>query len=136
MHLGKGAEKDGGRQNPALLSDTFEAIIGAYFLDSNLMNLRFFVKKIFQPVADYLMSSDNDLVNTKAKFQQWALEKIEKIPKYESKKCGGSDDKPIFLSEVFVADIKYGEGEGGSKKDAEKLAAENALAKLKQQELI
>ena len=32
MLLGKGAEKDGGRNNPALLSDTFEAIIGAYFL--------------------------------------------------------------------------------------------------------
>ena len=100
------------------------------------MNLRSFVKKIFQPVADYLMSSDNDLVDTKAKFQQWALEKIEKIPKYESNKCGGSDDKPIFLSEVFVADRKYGEGEGSSKKDAEKRAAENALAKLKQAGLI
>ncbi|NET27667.1 putative dsRNA-binding protein, partial [Okeania sp. SIO1I7] len=48
----------------------------------------------------------------------------------------GSDDKPIFLSEVFVDNIKYGQGEGCSKKKAEKLAAENALAKLKQEGLI
>ncbi len=101
MRLGKGAEKDGDRQNPALLSDIFEAIIGAYFIDSNLMNLRSFVKKIFQPVADYLMSLDNDLVDTKAKFQQWALEKIEQIPKYESNKCGGSDNKPNFYLEYL-----------------------------------
>ncbi|NES06541.1 MAG: ribonuclease III [Okeania sp. SIO2F4] len=136
MRLGKGAKKDGGRQNPALLSDIFEAIIGAYFIDSNLMNLRSFVNKIFQPVADYLMSLDNDLVDTKAKFQQWALEKIEQIPKYESNKCGGSDNKPNFLSRVFVANRMYGEGKSRSKKYPEKLAAENALAKLKQEGLI
>ncbi|NEP38723.1 MAG: hypothetical protein F6K25_19045 [Okeania sp. SIO2G4] len=58
------------------------------------------------------------------------------MPRYESNKCGGLDDKPIFLSQVFVDNTKYAQGEGGSKKDAEKLAAENALAKLKQEGLI
>ncbi|MDY7002925.1 MAG: ribonuclease III [Cyanobacteriota bacterium] len=122
MRLGRGAEKDGGRQNPALLSDTFEAIIAAFFLDSTLTKVRPFVKKIFQPVADEIIftDSENDLVDTKAKFQQWALEEIKKIPKYESNKCGGSDDRPIFLSEVFVDNIKYGQGEGCSKKKGRK----------------
>ena len=94
------------------------------------------MKKLFQPVADEIIFPDNDLVDTKAKFQQWALEEIKKIPRYESNKCGGSDDQPIFLSQVFVDNIKYAQGEGRSKKDAEKQAAENALAKLKQEELI
>ncbi|NES78231.1 MULTISPECIES: ribonuclease III family protein [unclassified Okeania] len=79
MRLGKGAEKDGGRQNPALLSDTFEAIIGAFFLDSTLTKVRPFVNKLFQPVADEIIFSDNDLVDTQAKFQQWALEEIKKF---------------------------------------------------------
>ncbi|NEQ75233.1 MAG: ribonuclease III [Okeania sp. SIO2C9] len=136
MRLGRGAEKDEGRQNPALLSDTFEAIIGAFFLDSNLTKVCPFVNNIFQPVADEIIFSENDLVDTKAKFQQRALGEIKKIPRYESNKCGGSDDKPIFLSEVLVDNIKYAQGEGDSKKDAEKLAAENALAKLKQEGLI
>ncbi|NEP84239.1 MAG: ribonuclease III family protein, partial [Okeania sp. SIO3B3] len=113
MRLGRGAEKDGGRENPALLSDTFKAIIGAFFLDSTLTKVRPFVKKLFQPVADEIIFPDNDLVDTKAKFKQWALEEIQKIPRYESNKCGGSEDKPIFLSEVFVDNIKYGQGKGG-----------------------
>ncbi|NER01843.1 MAG: ribonuclease III, partial [Okeania sp. SIO3C4] len=113
MRLGRGAEKDGGRENPALLSDTFKAIIGAFFLDSTFTKVRPFVKKLFQPVADEIIFPDNDLVDTKAKFKQWALEEIQKIPRYESNKCGGSEDKPIFLSEVFVDNIKYGQGKGG-----------------------
>ena len=55
MRLGKGAEKDGGRKNPALLSDTFEAIIGAYFLDSNLTKVKPFIKRLFEPVADNII---------------------------------------------------------------------------------
>jgi ribonuclease-3 len=55
MRLGKGAEQDKGRQNPSLLCDTFEAIIGAYYLDSTITPVRAFVKKLFIPVADSMV---------------------------------------------------------------------------------
>ncbi len=137
MRLGKGAEKDGGRQNPALLSDTFEAIIGAYFLDSNLTKVRPFVKRLFQPVADDIIFPDseensppNDLVDTKGKFQQWALAKFGENPKYESNDGEGPDHAKIFTAEVRVRGKLYGVGKGHRKQEAEKRAAEKALKKV------
>ena len=137
MRLGRGAEKDGGRQNPALLSDTFEAIIGAFFLDSNLTKVRPFVKKIFQPVADEIIFPDsesdaqtNDLVDTKGKFQQWALAKFGENPKYESNNGEGPDHAKIFTAEVRVRGKLYGVGKGHRKQEAEKRAAEKALKKV------
>ncbi|MEB3342498.1 ribonuclease III [Okeania sp.] len=137
MRLGKGAEKDGGRQNPALLSDTFEAIIGAYFLDSTLTKLRPFVKRLFQPVADDIIFPDsednlspNDLVDTKGKFQQWALAKFGENPQYESNNGEGLDHAKIFTAEVRVKGKLYGVGKGHRKQEAEKRAAEKALKKV------
>ncbi|MGB3509891.1 MAG: ribonuclease III [Microcoleaceae cyanobacterium] len=137
MRLGRGAEKDGGRQNPALLSDTFEAIIGAYFLDSNLTKVRPFVKKLFQPVADDIIFPDSesdsqtdDLVDTKGKFQQWALEKFGENPKYESDKGEGPDHAKIFTAKVRVKGKLYGDGKGNRKQEAEKRAAEKALKEV------
>ena len=137
MRLGKGAEKDRGRQNPALLSDTFEAIIGAYFLDSNLTKVRPFVKRLFQPVADDIIFPDseensppNDLVDTKGKFQQWALAKFGENPKYESNDGEGPDHAKIFTAEVRVRGKLYGVGKGHRKQEAEKRAAEKALKKV------
>ncbi|NEQ75235.1 MAG: ribonuclease III, partial [Okeania sp. SIO2C9] len=137
MRLGRGAEKDGGRQNPALLSDTFEAIIGAFFLDSTLTKVRPFVKKLFQPVADEIIFPDsesdvqtNDLVDTKGKFQQWALAKFGENPKYESNNGEGPDHAKIFTAEVRVKGKLYGVGKGHRKQEAEKRAAEKALRKV------
>ena len=137
MRLGKGAEKDRGRQNPALLSDTFEAIIGAYFLDSNLTKVRPFVKRLFQPVADDIILPDsednsppNDLVDTKGKFQQWALAKFGENPKYESNDGDGPDHAKTFTAEVRVRGKLYGIGKGHRKQEAEKRAAEKALKKV------
>ncbi|MGD1700051.1 ribonuclease III [Dapis sp. BLCC M229] len=137
MRLGKGAEKDGGRQNPALLSDTFEAIIGGYFLDSGITPLRAFIKKLFRPVADDIIFPDseensppNDLVDTKGKFQQWALAKFRENPKYESNDGEGPDHAKVFTAEVRVRGKLYGVGKGNRKQEAEKRAAEKALKKV------
>lgn len=137
MLLGKGAEKDGGRKNPALLSDTFEAIIGAYFLDSSLTKVRPFVKRLFQPLADDIVcpnsednSAPNDLVDTKGKFQQWALAKFRENPKYQSNNGDGPDHAKTFTAEVRVKGKLYGIGTGHRKQEAEKSAAEKALKKI------
>ena len=72
MLLGKGANLGGGQQNPKLLSSTFEAIIGAYFLDSGTEAVRAFVVTLFAPVAERIVASKSD-VNFKSLFQEWAL---------------------------------------------------------------
>ena len=85
MRLGKGADKAWRPQNPSLLSDTFEAIIGAYFLDSTITPVRAFVNKLFTPVADSIVfpecnANPKNLVDSKNRFQQWALAEFGQNP--------------------------------------------------------
>jgi len=141
MRLGKGAEQDKGRQNPSLLCDTFEAIIGAYYLDSTITPVRAFVKKLFIPVADSMIYPQSDagqknLVDSKNRFQEWALAKCGQNPEYSIIDEEGPDHAKEFTAQVYVSGKMYGVGRGRRKQDAEKNAAEDALAKLKKRGLI
>jgi ribonuclease III len=135
MRLGKGAEKDRGRENPSLLSDTLEAIIGAYYLDSTITPVKAFVRKLFTPVADSIVfpTSDTDpqnLVDSKNRFQQWTLANFGKNPEYAIIDQDGPDHAKEFTAEVYVNGKMYGVGRGRRKQDAEKKAAEVALKKV------
>lgn len=138
MRLGKGAIREGGFTNPNLLSSTFEAVIGAYYLDnnSNIESLRPHVEELFDSVPDNIVVSRSD-VDSKGRFQQWVLASTDTTPpKYVTVQEGGLPHAPEFLAKVWVGEKEYGEGRGRSKKDAEKRAAEDALAKLKKPGLL
>ena len=138
MRLGKGAIREGGFTNPNLLSSTFEAIVGAYYLDNNsdINIVRPHVKELFDSVPDSIVVSRSD-VDSKGRFQQWVLASTDTTPpKYVTVQEGGLSHAPEFLAKVFVGDKPYGEGRGRSKKEAEKRAAEDALAKLKKRGLL
>lgn len=133
MRLGKGAILDGGLNNPNLLSSAFEAFIGAYYLDNNsqIEPVRNFVKQLFYSIPENLVLSRSH-VDSKNQLQEWAQNNISpQPPKYLTEKAGGADHLPIFVSQVLVGNKVYGEGTGSSKKDSEKRAAEDAIAKLK-----
>lgn len=135
MRLGKGAIKEGGRQNPSLLSDTFEAYIGAYFVDSGIEAVGEFVKPLFTSVADSIVfpQSDTDpknLVDFKNRFQQWALATFVQNPEYFIIDESGPDHAKEFTAQVCVNGTVYGVGKGRRKQDAEKRAAEDALQKV------
>jgi ribonuclease-3 len=138
MRLGKGAIREGGFTNPNLLSSTFEAIIGAYYLDNNSdMNaVRPHVEELFDSVPNSIVVSRSN-VDSKGRFQQWVLASTDTTPpKYLTVQAGGLSHAPEFLAKVFVGEKEYGEGRGRSKKEAEKCAAEDALAKLKKRGLL
>ena len=135
MRLGKGAIKEGGRENPSLLSDTFEAYIAAYFLESGIEAVRKFVKPLFTAVADSIVfpqsdADPNSLVDSKGRFQQWALAKFVQNPEYAIIDESGPDHAKEFTAEVRVNGKVYGVGKGRRKQDAEKHAAEVALKKV------
>jgi ribonuclease-3 len=146
MRLGKGAETDGGRTSASFLSNTFEAIIGAYFLDSGIEAVRDFMELLFteaikNPIFPESHANSNNFVDPKTQFQQWALANIDEnpqrqVPKYITDRSGGTDNAPEFIAKVVVGEQEWGEGKGCSKKDAEKAAAEAALAKLKNRGLM
>ena len=133
MRLGKGAIREGGFTNPNLISSTFEAVVGAYYLDndSDINALRPHIQALFDSVPDNIVVYRSD-VDAKNRFQQWVLANTGKtLPKYVTIQSGGLSHAPEFLAKVFVGDKEYGEGRGHSKKEAEKRAAVDALAKLK-----
>ena len=138
MRLGKGAIRDGGFTNPNLLSSTFEAFIGAYYLDnnSNIQPVRTLVKKLFDSVPENIVVSRSN-VDSKNQLQEWVQINISpEPPRYLTEKAGGLDHSPVFKAQVIVGNRVFGEGTGTSKKDAEKRAAEDALAKLRKQGLL
>ncbi|PSB03735.1 ribonuclease III [Merismopedia glauca] len=138
MRLGQGLIRDGGYQNPNLLSSTLEAVIGAYYLDNNrdMEVVRSLVEELFDSVPQGIASIRSN-VDSKNQFQEWVQANgSTNPPKYATEKIGGTDHAPEFLSKVYVEDKFYGEGKGRSKKDAEKQAAENALMKLKKRGLL
>ncbi|MBD1815477.1 ribonuclease III [Microcoleus sp. LAD1_D5] len=137
MRLGKGAYREGGITNPNLLSSTFEAFIGAYYLDTQDMDkVRNFVQQMFDSVPENVVET-RSTVDSKNRFQEWVQANGDTTPpKYVTVQAGGTPHKPEFLAKVYVAEKLYGEGKGKSKKDAEKNAAEDALAKLKKRGLI
>ncbi|HIK33592.1 MAG TPA: ribonuclease III [Oscillatoriales cyanobacterium M4454_W2019_049] len=137
IRLGRGAQRDGGRENPALLSDTFEAIIGAYFLDAGIDAVRDYIYPLFSSLAEKIVRSPSDraqtpnLVDCKNRFQQWALANHQQNPQYRIVKESGLDHAKEFTAEVLVNGEVYGTGTGHRKQIAEKRAAEDALLTLK-----
>ena len=136
IRLGQGAILDGGYNNPNLLSSTFEAVIGAYYLDKNcnIALLRPIVEKLFASVPENIVVSRSN-VDSKNRFQEWVQSSGNTTPpKYVTRQIGGQSHTPIFESDVFEVvngkEIWRGKGQGRNKKDAEKAAAENALDNL------
>ena len=132
MRLGKGAMREGGEHNPNLLSSTFEAVIGAYYLDnnSNMEALRAVVEPLFDAVPENIVESRSN-VDSKNRLQEWVQRNVTLTPpKYTTVQAGGFSHAPEFIAKVFVDEKEYGLGLGRNKKDAEKSAAEDALAKL------
>ncbi|MEC4986990.1 MAG: ribonuclease III [Oscillatoria sp. PMC 1068.18] len=136
LRLGRGAEKDGGRENPALLCDIFEAVIGAYFLEVGIAEVRTYLEPMFINLADNFIVSplENDppksLVDCKNRFQQWALGNFKENPQYLIIKEVGEAHAKEFTAEVRVNNQIYGVGKGKRKQEAQKQAAKDALKKL------
>ncbi|MEH1909152.1 MAG: ribonuclease III [Nostoc sp.] len=131
MLLGQGAKLDGGYQNPNLLSSTFEAVIGAYYLDngSDIEKARKIVKDFFDSVPENIVVSRSN-VDSKNRFQEWVQSKGITTPPIYKTEQDGPAHAPTFVATVFVDGIEHGTGTGRNKKEAEKAAAEDALAKL------
>ncbi|MGC9502809.1 ribonuclease III [Baaleninema sp.] len=134
LKLGQGAEKDGGRENDSLLSDAFEAVVGAYFLDAGIDSVREFVEPFFDSAIETFNTADllegTRLTDTKNRFQEWTLSHFGTPPTYRLMEQSGPPHARQFTVEVVVNETVYGRGTGSRKREAEKRAAEAALQAL------
>jgi len=134
MHLGdqlllsKGEEDGGGRSNQSLLADTFEAIIGALFLDSGLKAVEKFVEdNILVDVDDKI---SKPLKDAKSRLQEKVQARSYPAPRYQVVSEDGPDHAKTFVVEVVINGKAEGKGEGKSKAEAEQSAASVALEKF------
>jgi ribonuclease-3 len=132
IRLGKGEELQGGRTRLSLLSDTFEALIGAYYRDSGIEAVRELVEPLFNSVVvpDAKDATPETPDNVIGQFQNWAQTNHQQIPDYVVTNESGEDHAKLFTVKVRVDGIVYGEGTGNSKREAKKQAATDALRQL------
>lgn len=113
----------------SILSDAFEALIGAVYLDSGLDACRKFITKV---IADPILEDGVHLVdeNYKSQLLEYAQANKMSAPVYEIINEEGPHHARIFTAEVSIGNLTYGVGKGKNKKTAEQEAAKMALKKL------
>ncbi|MGD0003026.1 MAG: ribonuclease III [Anaerolineaceae bacterium] len=129
MRLGRGEAAAGGRDRSALLCDTFEALIGALYLDSGIDAVRKFIIPLLDEAADEALINHRT-EDPKSLFQEWAQAQGYSTPQYVTRSATGPDHSKLFEVDVTTNGQVYGSGEGHSKQIAAKSAAQDALLRL------
>ena len=114
--------------NEKIISDGLEAIIGAIFLDKDLVVAEKFIFKFWKK---YLEKSDFTLIDSKTRLQEYSLKKFKKLPNYKGVKQTGPIHRPMFKVKVQITGSKIFSGIGSSKKNAQQNAAEKLLKEIK-----
>ncbi|MBN2725234.1 MAG: ribonuclease III [Deltaproteobacteria bacterium] len=128
--IGKGEEISGGREKPSLLSDCFEAILGAIYLESGYDTALNVCTMLF---SDDLESNDDSIVlsgDYKSALQEYTQSTLHTLPVYEFAGTRGPEHDQLFMFRIILQGSIIAEGVGPSKKKAQQKAAENALVHL------
>ncbi|MGZ3633601.1 MAG: ribonuclease III, partial [Parachlamydiaceae bacterium] len=128
LMLGRGERMNDGRGRETILSDLFEAIIGAIFLDGGIEAAQRFFFENFNEEVNHILQEP--LKNPKAALQDYCQKKFQKTPHYVVLSESGPDHSKIFKMIVKIQETELGQGEGPSKKEAQQAAAKNALELL------
>ncbi|MFH0775780.1 MAG: ribonuclease III [bacterium] len=124
--LSKGEQEAGGRKKTSIIAEALEGVIGAVYLDKGIEEARRFIERHWH---DYSIESSD----YKSELQEVVQKEMKDIPKYRVIKREGSAHQPYFKVQVKAGQIKA-QGEGRSKKEAEKAAASAALSILRSEE--
>ena len=126
LRLGRGELASGGRERDNLLCATFEAIIGALYLDAGIPAVSDFMEPLLAG-ASIKVISQVELYDPKSTLQEWAQSNKLGTPRYVTIDSSGPDHAKIFTVEVQVDGKIYGQGAGSSKQAAAQMAAHAAL---------
>ena len=128
LQLGFGEAESGGRERTPILCATFEAVIGAVYLDQGLEVVRNLVEALIAPaLVDIIEQSKHK--DAKSEFQVWAQAQFNITPNYRVVDSSGPDHAKVFRVEVLLNGDVWGEGEGRSKQRGAQAAAAVALHK-------
>jgi len=131
--LSRGEELHGGRERPSALADTFEALVGAIFLDGGYDAARDFILREFGAAFGEL-NVIPILENPKGELQEFLQARSSESPQYHVVSSSGPDHDRIFECTVHHSGVELARGSGKSKKAAESEAAHAALKKLRDEQ--
>lgn len=126
--LGHGEELNGGRNRPAVLNDAFEAFIAAVYLSGGLEEVKKILEKVVFP--EILENDAKPFIDYKSQLQEYIQAESRSILAYRLDNVEGPPHKRVFTISAVLDGICLGTGTGSSKKDAEQLAAKEALEKM------
>lgn len=131
--MSENAVRSEGRDNPSILADAYEALVGAVYLDHDLDAARRFIQaSALDPVDLGAIATQNE--NYKSQLLEFAQARGQPQPTYRVVHAEGPSHDRTFTVEALLDGTPYGEGTAGSKKKAEQLAACEALDALRDEE--
>jgi ribonuclease-3 len=130
IRLGVGEARAGGREREAILADVLEAVVGAVFVDAGFDAARPVVLRLLAPTLGQL--GDTRIVGRDAKsaLQEYTQARWKETPQYRLDAAEGPEHAREFVVSVLVQGESAGEGRANRKRDAEQIAARNALRAL------
>lgn len=129
LRLGRGEENSGGRERVSILADIIEAIIAAMYIDGGMDEARRFIME--RVLRDAEISDTHRNADYKTELQELVQQKADSHISYALVSESGPDHNKSFTFSVTVNGEKIGEGTGRTKKEAEQMAAMEALKELR-----
>ena len=130
--VSENASRSGVAEQDSVQTATLEALIGAIYLDGGLTEARRFVEKVILTDIDEFLEH-RDHINYKSILQEFTQSKFRSYPTYQVESTKGPEHNKIFLVKVRVDGRILGKGRGRSKRDAEQMAAKEALDRLEEE---
>jgi len=129
LFLSKGEEESGGRNNDSILANTFEALLGAIYLDQGLIVAQKFIEHII--LKDWKSLTKSAVPDFKSKLQEMLQRKFHISPQYKLISKWGPDHSKEFEIGAYKDNKLLGKGIGKNKQQAAQNAAKEALKQLK-----
>ena len=130
LHLSNEETLAGGRERTSIVGDAFEALLGAIYLDGGLQAAARFVERSLLSSLEEI-TSNGDYLNFKSTLLEHTQSEGQGHPRYLVQAEAGPDHKKVFTVEVLVGGNRMGMGKGRSKKEAQQMAARDALTSLR-----
>ena len=128
LMLSKGEAKDTGKARFYILANTYEALIGAIYLDQGYPMAKDFIERTLLPKVEWIVSTKS-WRDAKSYLQEKAQEILKVTPQYAIIREAGPDHNKTFTVGVYLGEELVGEGIGRSKQEAEQRAASLELEK-------
>lgn len=128
LSLSKGEKKDTGRARQTILANTYEAFVGALYLDQGYDIAKKFILDTLVPKLGEIISKKS-WKDAKSRIQEEAQERVGLTPNYQVLDQNGPDHDKWFTIGIYFGDTKIAEGKGRSKQEGQQAAAEAALVK-------